>query len=80
MSLPNFSFLACLEVAQKFVVGGWCGVGWQWLLCLTQVKLNWSLGWVFDNFGFPSLNVALSVVFGLGGGGGYILSVSEACI
>ena len=25
MSVPNFSFLACLEVAEKFV---WGGVGW----------------------------------------------------
>ena len=26
MSVPNFSFLACLEVAEKFVCGvGWCG-------------------------------------------------------
>ena len=23
MSVPNFSFLACLEVAEKFVCGGW---------------------------------------------------------
>ena len=26
MSVPNFSFLACLEVAEKFR-GGWGGVG-----------------------------------------------------
>ena len=26
--MPNFSFLACLEVAEKFVVGGWVGGGW----------------------------------------------------
>ena len=26
MSVPNFSLLACLEVAEKFVVV-WCGVG-----------------------------------------------------
>ena len=24
--MPNFSFLACLEVAEKFVGGGWVGV------------------------------------------------------
>ena len=27
MSVPNFSFLACLEVGEKFVVGGGAGVG-----------------------------------------------------
>ena len=26
--MPNFSFLARLEVAEKFVVVGWGGVGW----------------------------------------------------
>ena len=37
MSVPNFSSLAGLEVAEKFVVvGGWVGwVGYTWLLCLT---------------------------------------------
>ena len=34
--MPNFSFLACLEVAEKFVVVG--GGGWiTWLLCLTHI-------------------------------------------
>ena len=28
MSVQNFSFLARLEVAEKFVVGWWGGVGW----------------------------------------------------
>ena len=28
MSVQKFSFLACLEVAEKFVVGGW----W-WVVC-----------------------------------------------
>ena len=47
VSVPNFSFLECLEVAEKFVVEWW-GVGYKWVLCLTstQVKLNWSQGWV----------------------------------
>ena len=41
MSVPNFSSLAGLEVAEKFVVVvgvggvGWGGVGNTWLLCLT---------------------------------------------
>ena len=31
MSVQNFSFLARLEVAEKFVVVGWGGVvGWWW--------------------------------------------------
>ena len=35
--MPNFSSLAGLEVAEKFVVVGWGGwVGNTWLLCLTQ--------------------------------------------
>ena len=36
--MPNFSSLAGLEVAEKFVVVGWGGVvvvGNTWLLCLT---------------------------------------------
>ena len=36
MSVQNFSFLAGLKVAEKFVVGG--GGGWNtWLLCLTPL-------------------------------------------
>ena len=30
MSMQNFSFLARLEVAEKFVVGWGGGVGWWW--------------------------------------------------
>ena len=32
MSVQNFSFLVCLEIAEKFVVGWWwwSGVGWWW--------------------------------------------------
>ena len=30
MSVQNFSFLARLEVAEKFVVGRGGGVGWWW--------------------------------------------------
>ena len=36
--MPNFSSLAGLEVAEKFLVGGWGGVGWGGYtsrLCLT---------------------------------------------
>ena len=29
MSVQNFSFLACLEVAEKFVVVGGVGGGWM---------------------------------------------------
>ena len=34
--MPNFSSLAGLEVTEKFMVGGWGGVGSKLLLCLTQ--------------------------------------------
>ena len=53
-----YSFIAGLEVAEKFVVGWWVGwVGNTWLLCLTSTKLLLSyvelslvtLG--FDNIG-----------------------------
>ena len=37
MSVPNFSFLACLEVAEKFVVGG---VVWGGLAVATVSNLN----------------------------------------
>ena len=50
MSVPNFSFLARLEVAEKFGVVGW---GWNtWLLCLTSTLVELSsveLGLGFDN-------------------------------
>ena len=36
MSVQNFSFLAGLKVAEKFVVGGGGG-GNTWLLCLTPL-------------------------------------------
>ena len=46
MSVPNFSFLACLEVAEKFV-WGW---GWNtWLLCLTSTLVT--LSWVESSWG-----------------------------
>ena len=41
--MPNFSFLAGLDVAEKFGVGGVGGVGgvrwvsFMWLLCLTPM-------------------------------------------
>ena len=54
--MPNFSSLAGLEVPEKFmVVGGVGGVGFKWVLCLTQrscfellwVELSWvELRWV----------------------------------
>ena len=37
--MPHFSSLAGLEMAEKFVVGGWGEVGevgWQLLLCVTS--------------------------------------------
>ena len=47
MSVPNFSSLAGLEVAGKFVVGwgGW--MGWNmWLLCLTPTLVALELSCV----------------------------------
>ena len=45
MSVPNFSSLAGLEVAEKFVVVGWGG--WNtWLLCLTPTLVALELLWV----------------------------------
>ena len=38
MSVPNFSFLACLEVADKFVVGWWGGVDVEYVA--TMYNLN----------------------------------------
>ena len=49
MSVPNFSSLACLEVAEKFVVAGLGGVGWMWntwQLCLTPTLVALELLWV----------------------------------
>ena len=56
--MPNFSSLAGLEVAEKFLWGvggvGWGGVGWGGLHSDFRVKptrcvrLCW--GWGFDNF------------------------------
>ena len=45
--MPNFSYLAGLEVTEKFVVvvggvGGW--VGNIWLLCLTPTLVALELG------------------------------------
>ena len=44
--MPNFSSLAGLEVAEKFVVVGWGGggVGNTWLLCLTPTLVALELG------------------------------------
>ena len=39
MSVPNFSFLACVEVAEKFI-GGWGGVVWGGLAVATISNLN----------------------------------------
>jgi len=42
--MPNFSFLACLEVAEKFVVVvggvGWGGFAVARLLCLTSTLVT----------------------------------------
>ena len=60
MSVPNFSFLACLEVAEKFGVG-WGGVVWgehvatvsnlnpSWLELLWVELSQVELGLGFDN-------------------------------
>ena len=53
--MPNFSSLAGLEVAEKFLwgVGGWGGVGWGGLHSNFHVKPNRCVvlcwGWGFDN-------------------------------
>ena len=50
MSVPNFSSLAGIEVAEKFVV---VVVGNTWLLCLTPTLVALELSWValgFDNY------------------------------
>ena len=39
VSVPNFSSLAGLEVAEKFVLGGVVVVGNTWLLCLTPTLI-----------------------------------------
>ena len=49
MSVPNFSLLACLEVAEKFVVGG--GVGHMATMSnLNPSYVEWS--WVKLGLGF----------------------------
>ena len=40
MTIPNFSFLACLEVAEKFVGGGWGVGGWNVEHVATMSNLN----------------------------------------
>ena len=44
--MQNFSFLACLEVVEKFVVGG--GGGWVvvggWVVCKPILVFSLSLG------------------------------------
>ena len=60
MSVPNFSSLAGLEVAEKLggVVGGGGGVGSRWLLCLTSTLVTFCCFelscWGFRNV--PNLN------------------------
>ena len=47
--MPNFSSLAGLEVTESLGVGGWFGVGFNWVLCLTQQRCFYScfgLSWV----------------------------------
>ena len=50
--MPNFSSLAGLEVAEKFLWGGW-GVGWGGLHSHFHGQLNRCVvlcwGWGFDN-------------------------------
>ena len=54
--MPNFSSLASLEVAEKFLWGGGVGVGWGGLHNHFHVKSNRCVvlcwGWGFDNVDF----------------------------
>ena len=54
MSVPNFSSLAGLEVAEKFVCGGLVGVSSKHLLFLTETLVAYQscfeLGKVKDGF------------------------------
>ena len=38
MSVPNFSFLVCLEVAEKFIVGGGGWVGVEHVATVSNLK------------------------------------------
>ena len=49
MSVPNFSFLACLEVSEKFVVG-WCWFHVSTMSNLNPSKIEMELGLAFDKF------------------------------
>ena len=73
MSVPNFSSLAGLEVAEKFVVGGWGG--W-WVEHVTTVSnsnascfrvgLNRvELHWVLTIIGIIYRYLAFSILLGL---------------
>ena len=48
MSVPNFSFLACLEVSEKFVVG-WCWFHVSTMSNLNPSKIELELGLGFDD-------------------------------
>ena len=48
MSVPNFSFLTCLEVSEKFVVG-WCWFHVSTMSNLNPSKIELELGLGFDN-------------------------------
>ena len=48
MSVPNFIFPACLEVAEKFVVGGWCGLAVITMSNLNPCCIELELGLGFD--------------------------------
>ena len=67
MSVPNFSSLAGLEVAEKFVCV-WGGVGSKWFLCLTPTLVALELSWVtlgFDNTFFTfsgSLKICCALI------------------
>ena len=62
--MPNFSSLTGLEVAEKFVVVGWVGGGWNtWLLCLTPTLVTLELLRVemgFDIYSPPDYSVLVN--------------------
>ena len=64
MSVPNFSFLDCIEVAEKFGGGvGWCGFQVTTVSNLNPSCIELESGLGFDNNLNPS---CIEVDFGLG--------------
>ena len=70
MSLPNFSSLAGLEVAEKFVVGGWGGLEHVTTMsnsnasyfrdALSWVELPWVLT-IFETFLIEKLHILTNI-------------------